>query len=163
MKLAAFLLGLLVHAAAAGDSYFFAFEGETEPSKTWIEDDHLGMMMKIRKIDLPEAKYISAYHTGLGEGRNYKIQVHLKSLPEQGWMPMLKLGDDVIILGISVERPHQENFAASFSIENDNPEKITAWTAALAKLLKVPDEAVNVNLDDESPAKTSPSPSTSSD
>ena len=87
-----------------------------------------------------------AFHQGLGPGREYQIQVNLDTSPEQGWLPMLKLGDEIIMEGISVARPSDPKFTSSFSLEGDDPKKIRLWCQLLGELLKVPENRIEIEL-----------------
>ena len=101
----------------ANDCYFFVFDGKPKPSSMSIKDDHLNMAMKIKKIKLPKAKSIIAYHQGLGVGRTFQIQINLTEYPAKGVYPMLKVGDDIFIEHVSISR----SGISSISIEGDNP------------------------------------------
>jgi len=106
------------------ESFFFTFIGQ--PLGERIEKGKLHAVVPIKKVDPPEALSIVAYHQGLGVGREYKIQVNLKSKPEKGWMPILNLDGEIILRGISVSRTDDSGFVSSFSLEGDDLELISS-------------------------------------
>lgn len=130
-----------------------------EPTAQKIEDENLHMILPIQKLNPPEASSIIAFHQGLGPGRDYKLQVNLKTRPEDAWVPMLKLGDEIMMNGISVSRPDDQRFAPSFSLESDNSETIRQWSKLLGELMNIPDAKIVIDLTpvDESGSVTPPS------
>ena len=144
MKLILTLIASIPLLAFGGESYFFTISGE--PTGQLIKGERLQLELPIRKIDPPEASSISAFHQGLGPGRKYQIQVHLKESPLKGWVPMLKLDEEIIINGITVARPADPKFASSFSLEADDPKKIERWCQLLAELLKIPKDHIEIDL-----------------
>lgn len=155
MKCLSLILALVPALAFAQESYFFSVALEGKP-KQGIEGDRLIVEMPIRKIEPPQASTIRAFHQGLGPGREYQVQVHLKSNPGKGWIPMLKLADEIITEGITVTRPENERFASSFSLESSDPAKIRKWCAELKALLGVPDDRVEIDLDKATPSDGKP-------
>ena len=144
MKLLVTLFGAIPLLAFGGESYFFSFAGE--PTGQRIEGQNLHIVLPIQKLDPPEASSIIAFHQGLGPGREYQIQVNLKTSPKKGWMPMLKLGEEIMIDGLSVSRPDDPRFASSFSLEGDSPEKIKQWCKLLGELLSLPEARIQIDL-----------------
>ena len=60
---------------------------------------------------------------------------------------MLKLDGEIILDGVTVARPDDPRFASSFSLEGDDPERITVWARLLGQLLKLPADKIEINLD----------------
>jgi len=101
----------------------------------------------IEKVDPPLAISITAIHQGY-EGRTYHIQVHLRKHPGNGWLPMIKLGDDILAFtSISTSMSADPKFASSFSIESDDKEGVIRWVKDLKVLLKLEDKDVYVDLE----------------
>ena len=144
MKLLVILFTAMPFLAFGEESYFFTFGGE--PTGQRIEDESLHIVLPIKRLDPPAASSVIAFHQGLGPGREYKIQVNLKSSPMKGWVPMLNLGGDIIMDGVSVARPDDARFASSFSLEGDDPEKIMQWCKHLGNLLNLPEKRIEINL-----------------
>jgi len=144
MKLFVTLLSAIPLVVLGEESYFFTLAGE--PTGQRIDGQNLHLVLPIQKLDPPTASSITAFHQGLGPGRDYQIQVNLKSVPKKEWMPMLKLGEEIIAEGISVSRPEDPRFASSLSLEGDDPEKIKQWCEILAQLLNVPKARIQIDL-----------------
>lgn len=144
MKAILRLLTFLPLIAFGGESYFFTIT--FEPTEQRIEGEHLHLEFPIQKLPPPRASSISAYHQGLGAGRDYQIQVHLEASPAKGWLPSLNLDGELIMEGISVSRPDDPSFASSFSLESDDPKQIERWCQLLAALLKVPKDRIEIDL-----------------
>jgi hypothetical protein len=144
MKLLIILFGAIPLLACGGESYFFTFAGQ--PTGQRIEGENLHIVLPIQKIAPPKASSIIAFHQGLGPGREYQIQVNLRTSPKAGWLPMLKLGGEIIMDGISVARPDNPRFASSFSLEGDDPEKIKQWCQLIGDLLKVSKDKIEIDL-----------------
>jgi hypothetical protein len=144
MKLLAILFSAVPLFAFGGESFFFTLAGK--PGGQRIEDDSLHLSVPIRKIPPPEASSIIAFHQGLGQGREFKIQINLKSSPEEKWVPMLNLDGEIIMDGISVARPGDARFTSSFSLEGDDPKKISRWVKLLGTLLKIPADKIEIDL-----------------
>ena len=144
MKLLATLLCAIPLLAFGEESYFFTLAGK--PTGQRIDGPNLHLVLPIQKLDPPAASSITAFHQGLGPDREYQIQVNLKSVPKKEWMPMLKLGEEIIADGISVSRPDDPRFASSFSLEGDDPEKIKQWCEILGGLLNVPKARIQIDL-----------------
>jgi hypothetical protein len=149
MTLLAILLAVLPVVVCGEESYFFTIAGK--PSGERIEGNTLHIAQPIHRIEPPEASSIIAFHQGLGPGREYKIQVNLRESPEKEWMPMLKLGGEIIMEGVTVARPNDPRFASSFSLESDNPEAISRWCQLLREVLKVPGDRVQIDLTEAEP------------
>ena len=147
MKALLGILALLPLVAVAESSFFFTLPQNTKPNGQRIEGDNLHLIVPIQKVAPPKASSIFAFHQGLGEGRMFKIQVNLTESPEKGWTPMLKLGEEVIMEGISVARPDDAKFASSFSLESSDPEEIRNWCKQLGILLKIPNERILIDLE----------------
>jgi hypothetical protein len=158
MKLLAILFSSIPFLVFGGESYFFTLVGE--PTGQRIEGENLHIVLPIKKLDPPVASSIIAYHQGLGPGREYQIQVNLKSSPKKRWMPMLNLGGEIIMDGVSVARPDDARFASSFSLEGDDPEKIRQWCKLLGNLLKLPAERIKINLTKEAEQDGADQPAT---
>ncbi len=149
MKTFLIILALLPLIASADDSFFFVFAQNAKQAEQRIEGENLHLVIPIQKITTPKASSIFAFHQGLGEGRDYQIQVNLTDEPEEGWMPMLKLGDEIIVEGISVARLGDVQFASSFSLESSDPEQIKTWCKELGILLKIPNSRIQIELKEE--------------
>jgi len=144
MKLLAILFCFIPFLAFGEESYFFTIVGE--PSGKRIDGENLHFVLPIRKLEPPNASSIIAFHQGLGPSREYKIQVNLRSSPKEGWIPMLKLGAEIMMDGISVSRPNDSRFASSFSLEGDDPEQIRRWCQLLGDLMDVPKGKIEIDL-----------------
>jgi hypothetical protein len=155
MKLLTTTLLFIPFLAFAEDSYFFTIQGK--PSKPSIQGEALIMNLPIKKISAPKASSIIAYHQGLGEGREYQIQVNLESPPDRDWRPMIKLGDDVIVEKIVVALPQEKGFASSFSLETDDPDKVKLWCKILGKILKVTGDKIEIDLSKQEAEQAAPS------
>jgi len=81
MKLLATLFFFLTLPAVGEESYFFDYAGNAQPTKGRIEGNLLHFAIPIKRIAPPQATSIFAFHQGLGPGREYQIQIKLKSDP----------------------------------------------------------------------------------
>lgn len=144
MKTILSLFAFLPLMAFGGESYFFTIS--SDPKEMRIEGEHLHLVLPIQKLQPPRALSISAYHQGLGAGRDYQIQVHLAASPAKDWLPSLNLDGEIIMDEISVSRPEDPSFASSFSLESDDLKQIERWCQLLAALLKVPKDRVEIDL-----------------
>lgn len=149
MRLLTILLAVLPVVVCGEESYFFTIAGK--PSGERIEGNTLHIAQPIHRIEPPEASSIIAFHQGLGPGREYKIRVNLRESPEKGWMPMLKLGGETIMEGVTVARPKDPRLASSFSLESDDPVTIRRWCQLLRDVLKVPADRVQIDLTEAEP------------
>ena len=131
--------------ATEEDSYFFVYPKGSRFEKK-IKNDRLYIEVPIQKIDPPKVISILAFHQGLGPGREYQIQINLAGHPPRGWLPMLRLKDDIITSGISVGHAGETGGFSTYSIELSNPEKIDRWCLLLGSLLKVPFNRIEVDL-----------------
>ena len=143
MKLVAMLPILLACApllAVGEDSFFFHKVGAMENR---VEGETFHLTFPIKKIDPPKASAIYVSRQDMGYGRKYRIQIDLVGPLPDDWMPpMMKLGEDVIdggIYGGGGERP-------DVHVQSDDLEKIKKWTKLLAKLLKIPEEEIEVDM-----------------
>ena len=139
------LLTLLTLSIYAEESYLFQVVEPTPQFK--IHDDTLLASMPIKRIDAPRAQSISAYHQGLGKRREYQIQITLAEAPPKGFRPQLKLGDDVLAVGVRLSTPTDPKFASSIHIESDDKDKIITWVKLLQKVFNVTDDRVETKLD----------------
>jgi len=146
MKITSVVFLLLIQFALAEDSYFFTLDNAERPTSVSVENDNLHLVMKIKKLPLPKARSIIALYHGLGGVREYKIQIDLAEAPPEE-VPMLKLGDDIIMEGVSVEAPNNPKFASSISIEVADSKQVTKLVSALASLLKLSKDRIEVQLD----------------
>ena len=135
--------------AFSQELYFFKMAEEEKLPELRIKENTLFMKvsMRIEKVKAPEVSIIQAFHQGYGKGRDYQIQIDLKNRPAKDWRPMLKIGEDVLMLGISVSFPDDPRIRSSVSIESDNPKKIIEWVDALQKFYQLDDERVHIDLD----------------
>lgn len=131
--------------AVGEESYFFTYATKPRAAEKRIEGEVFHMTMPIKKIEPPKASSIYTSHQGLGRGREYQIQVDLAETPAEGWLPLLKLGDDVIDQGIFLSLSEGEG-ESSFHVQNDDPDKIRRWTRLLGELLKVPADQIEIDL-----------------
>jgi hypothetical protein len=146
MKIISVIFLLLIQFARSEDSYFFTLANDERPTSVSVENENLHLVMKIKRLPLPKARSIIAFHQGLGGVREYKIQIDLAEAPPEG-VPMLKLGDDLIMEGVSVETPNNPKFASSISIEVADSKQVTKLVSALAGLLKLPKDRIEIHLD----------------
>ena len=144
MPLFLILLSILTAALHAGDSYFFKID-RSAPQQT-IEDEKLVIRMPVKKLPTPKAESIVAFHQGLGGSRDYKIQIDLSAKLDDRGAPKLKLGDDTIVLGISVSHSDDPDFADTITLESGDKEQVLRWVKALQELLVLPDARVQMNL-----------------
>lgn len=108
---------------SAGESFFFCLAHKTQPTERRIEGNRLYIVTTIREVDPPKVLSILVFSQDIGEQKNYQIQVNLVEKPDNGWTPMLKLGDDIIMEGVSVSRPDGNRAPASFSLQTSNLQK----------------------------------------
>ena len=132
--------------AAAEESFFFTYTKKPGSPEKRLEGDQLHTVQPIQKIDPPEATFLSAFHQGLGKGREYQIQIDLKGPLEERWYPMVKLGDDLITSGIMFSYSDSKKWPSTMSIESDDPEKIRSWSRQLGSLLKLPEDQIDIDL-----------------
>ena len=145
IKLLSVIFSLTPLLAVGEDSYFFDYATKPRVAEKRIEGEVFRITMPIKKLTPPKASYIHAYHQGLGRGRAYQIQVDLAEQPAEDWFPLLKLGDEVIDQGISLNRTEGEA-GTSFHVESDDPDKIRRWTRLHGELLKVPEDQIEIDL-----------------
>lgn len=141
----ALALALFPIIAPADESFFFEYTQVPQATEKRVEGGRLHVATSIRKIEAPKASYISASYSGLGVGREYLIQVDFPTRPGERWMPMVKLGDDIITQRIFTSGG-EDGSSFSYSLEGSDPGKIEAWTRALGKLLSVPEDQIEMDL-----------------
>ena len=138
------ILFLAIQACFAQEAYFFTMDAK-HPTLS-IKGDNMIASFPIKKVAPPKAISILAYHQGFGDNRDYQIQIDLSNEPQKGWIPKLKLGNDILVEGVSVSRPEGESFRSSFSLESSDKDKILNWVALLSKLLNVPKQQIHIDL-----------------
>jgi hypothetical protein len=146
MKLSLAILALTALTAVGEESYFFDRASKAKNFEKRIEGEQLHILIPIKRIAAPKATSIYALHQGLGLGRKYQIQIDLEKTPEKGWLPMLKLGDDVIDGGIYLSLSDKEGASSSLHIESDDPEKIRRWCKLLGTLMEIPEGQIEIDL-----------------
>lgn len=133
-------LALAPLVAVGEDAFFFHRAGAVEKR---VEGDELRIVIPIKKMDPPKASAIYVARQDLGRGRKYHIQIDIaEPLPYDWKIPMIKLGDDVIDGGMHFgggEKP-------DLHVESDDLEKIKKWSKLLAKLLKIPEDEIEMDL-----------------
>src|SRR5688500_11712031 len=149
MKLLLPILLAIVPLLASGqgeESYFFKSIKGPRATESRIEGNSLHLVIPIQKIDPPKASGIFAGYAGLGPGRGYFIQIDLAEPPAKDWLPMLKLGDDVLTKGMSLGRSDRPDVPSTYTIETDDPEQAHRWCRLLGKLLKLPQKLIDIDL-----------------
>jgi hypothetical protein len=130
-------------ALAAPESYFFRRAGFADESNSKIENGKLVTSYTIEKIDF-KISAVEAYYQGLGNGRNYQIEIHATGIGSKIGPPYLKLEDDLLMNLKYLSYPEGRQ---SMTIESDDREKIERWVAALRRFSGLPESKVVLNLD----------------
>jgi len=129
---------LLAVVARAEDGLFEV--DPSQPLKASIEGRELVTRVLIRKIQTPKAKTVILFDSEKASSGRYTVQVHLKSTPTEGWMPIILLGDSILIEGVGVSR--SEPMGATLEFGTDDPNKALEFLNRTAKVFGLSKENV---------------------
>ena len=118
---------MLVHA----EDGLYVMDTRKKP-RACIDGNELVMRAALRKIAAPKAKSVILLDSAASSAGAYTIQVDLEESPEEGWMPIIALGEAVLVEGVRVS--HSERMGATLSFGTDSPQQATEFLARTAKI-----------------------------
>ncbi len=122
-----------------GKDALFVTDSQKTP-RVSVKGSELVMRVSLRKIAVPKAKRAILFASAGSSTGAYTIQVDLHAVPEEGWMPVIVLGDAVLVNGVSVTR--SEQMGATLSFGTDDSRKASDFLTRIAKVFGLSKEDI---------------------
>ena len=126
---------------ARGDSYLFIpLPGLPDLKGARVEGNRMHFSVEVKRLPNPKVGGIVVERN---EDGNVIVRTFLKDKPEEGWIPLIKLGDQILqtasVTSMSVE------YASYFDIKFTEQDEAIAAARSLSKLFGIPEQRVVID------------------
>ena len=123
---------LLVGLLARAEDGLFAFDDIQKP-RVSMDGHELVMRMGVKKLEVPKSKRVLLFDSEGSDAGRYTIQVDLTESPDEGWVPILVLGDSVF-LEVGVSRSER---GSTLSFGTDDPDLASELLRRMGKVFRL--------------------------